>query len=146
MNNEKIPTVVPAFQNQTMRANQNVVINRRPPNERPTGTYGTDGARKSIKSPTKRTSIALQNNNKAFGSPTRGRPSTVSNSSPLDSPTRRKSAVIDVESRNNSPVKRYTLPNKIPRTQTVMVFNEEEEKRLVAQYEARRAEILRQLK
>ena len=143
MNNEKIPTVVPAFQNQTMRANQNVVINRRPPNER---TTGADGARKSIKSPTKRTSIALQSNNKAFGSPTRGRPSTVSNSSPLDSPTRRKSAIIDVESRNNSPVKRYTLPNKIPRTQTVMVFDEEEERRLVAKYEAQRADILRALK
>jgi len=77
-------------------------------------------------------------------SPTRGRLS-----SPTRSPGKRNSInqiqAYDVSQRTNSPIKRYLLPgmNKPMETQTVLYYDEEAEKQLIAKYEKMRADILR---
>ena len=52
-----------------------------------------------------------------------------------------------METRNNSPLKWYRLPQheKPVKTQTVLYYDEEAEKLLIAKYEKMRAEILRQI-
>lgn len=51
----------------------------------------------------------------------------------------------DVSTRTNSPIKRYVLPgfNKPMETETVLYYDEEAEKVLIAKYEKMRADILR---
>lgn len=145
MNNEKIPTIVNQFNSQQGQ----VYISHRPASPE-TEIYRKNFPAKS----TRRGSISP--GPRGSQSPTRSPRKSIKTSSPRRaqtgySPTRspKKGADLayDVSTRTNSPIKRYTLPgmNKPMETQTVLYYDEEAEKQLIAKYEKMRADILRQI-